>query len=136
MLKRLAQWIFRIAYGTTLWQHDEDIKTSFLAKGIERGRAKPREGTIFDLYLARADTSDLIGDDGYARAAQLQGGVPSAAAGVMQWRWWAVANRQGHEVCIGPLETVTVVEALNRYWELLPEEVQTQIGMPTRARLQ
>lgn len=104
----------------------EALKLEFLNKGIERGRASMRTGTIFDLYLQRADP--VTTDDGYARTAQMSMGVPMPAAGVKAWRWWAVVDETGHEVCLGPLDTMTYVQALQRYLDILPLAVRAEIG--------
>lgn len=127
MLKRLANWLFLIAYRESFWQHAEAIRREYLTKGIERGRATMRVGTLFDLYLARADADITMPDAEYHRAAQMGGGAQVAEPGVKQWRWWACVNETGAEVCIGPLDTITLQQALRRYLELLPAETLNAI---------
>ncbi len=126
MLKRLANWLFVVAYGQTLRQHAEALKLEFLEKGLTRGRASMRTGTCFDLYLQRADPA--TNDDGYLRQAQLSMGVPMPAPGVKAWAWWGVCNEAGHEVCLGSLDKMTLEQALKRYLELLPDALLAELG--------
>lgn len=103
----------------------EAIKLDYLERGIARGKTRMRTDTVFDLYLQRADPTTA--DDGYQRAAMLSSGVPVGPPGVPVWKWWAV-GKPGHEVCLGDVAVTTVVQALQKYLELLPLDTLTLVG--------
>jgi hypothetical protein len=123
--QRFAHWAYYTAYGHSLWYRDEMIKREWLDKGVERGRAKPRVGTIFDLYLARTDEYDPT-----RVAMQQAAGVQASVAGGgdnPQWRWWVVMNEMGHESCLGPLDTLPLAVVLIDYLKLLPRDVRDKV---------
>lgn len=144
MLKRIADVLFRLAYGETIlnWsnrQYDageiygramqesarEELKREWLEKGHARGQAANRTGCPFNLYLTRSDLT--------AEQEQTAIGVPRSG-GQPTYHWWACVNMtNGGEACLGGVNLITTPhQALQAYLELLPDDMRLLCGMPPR----
>lgn len=103
----------------------EAIKMDYLERGHHRGKAAMREGSIFDLYLFRADPETVTEHrDSQGAMIQNRGSGP-------KYRWWAVVNGaiDGAEACLGPLEELTPEKALEKYLALLEDEQLSKLGL-------
>jgi hypothetical protein len=109
MRKRFINYLFALAYGHTVWTHEEALKREWLEKGYERGQTANRRGCPFNLYLARSN---------------------SDAMAVPEWRWWGTVDPvTGVETCLGPVERLNTHTAFSRYVEVLNVDTLRLIGL-------